>query len=178
MEILPVSRISQAQRERATEWVRTCAGEGILDTEELERRIEYIQAAKIHAQLKAAMHDLPPMPYVKGQASLMDGGATSPSDWTLGQVWKWVTKTAKAVNPMTVLAILLAGGCLVPGVFLFLTIPVRDGAGHVIAASILTGLGVLAMILVGGAVIEGFEEREKNQEHKREQEKRQSRGGF
>jgi len=55
-------RAGDADRERVVEALRTHAGDGRLDAQELERRIERAYAATYVADLDAIVHDLPPAP--------------------------------------------------------------------------------------------------------------------
>ncbi|HEY3019492.1 MAG TPA: DUF1707 domain-containing protein [Solirubrobacteraceae bacterium] len=53
---------SDAEREAAVERLRTGAGEGRLEHEELERRVHAAYAARTRAELEAVTADLPPPP--------------------------------------------------------------------------------------------------------------------
>ena len=52
-------RVSDADREQVAELLRQAAGEGRLDIDELEERLEQTYAAKTYAQLEPITHDLP-----------------------------------------------------------------------------------------------------------------------
>jgi hypothetical protein len=55
----PEMRTSQAERDRVVDRLRTHAGEGRLDVEELEERIEAALSARTHGDLDAVEADLP-----------------------------------------------------------------------------------------------------------------------
>jgi Domain of unknown function (DUF1707) len=55
-------RTSDAERERVVEALRTHAGEGRLDADELEERLERAYAARTRADLVPLLADLPPAP--------------------------------------------------------------------------------------------------------------------
>ena len=55
----PQLRISDADRHRMAEFLREAAGEGRLDVEELEQRLETTYAAKVYADLIPVALDLP-----------------------------------------------------------------------------------------------------------------------
>jgi hypothetical protein len=54
-------RAGDADRERTAEALRTHAGEGRLDPEELERRLEAVYSAVYLGELDAALAELPPL---------------------------------------------------------------------------------------------------------------------
>lgn len=55
----PELRISDADRHRIAEFLREAAGEGRIDVEELEERLELAYAAKVYADLVPLVADLP-----------------------------------------------------------------------------------------------------------------------
>jgi Domain of unknown function (DUF1707) len=55
-------RASQDERERVVDRLRTHAGEGRLELDELEQRIEAALGARTRGELNALLHDLPRLP--------------------------------------------------------------------------------------------------------------------
>ena len=87
-------RISDADRERVAEVLRKAAGDGRLDIEELEERLESAYAAKTYGELVPITQDLP----VAGASHLMSVTEPVPSQAPVGGV------------PMTSNAIAIFGG--------------------------------------------------------------------
>lgn len=64
-------RVSDAEREDAADRLRVAAGDGRLDLEELEQRLEQTYAARTYGELEPLIFDLPseapggPVPYGK-----------------------------------------------------------------------------------------------------------------
>ena len=55
-------RASQDERERVVDRLRTHAGEGRLELDELEHRVEAALSARTRGELNALLHDLPRLP--------------------------------------------------------------------------------------------------------------------
>ena len=76
-------RISDADRHRVAELLREAAGEGRLDLEELDERLEAAYAAKVYADLVPIVADLPggrlPAPAVGRSPAATTGGARVPA---------------------------------------------------------------------------------------------------
>src|SRR3954447_6868372 len=68
-------RISDSDRHRVAEVLRTAAGEGRLDLEELDQRLEATYAARTYADLVPITLDLPAHPHARPVAT---PAATSP----------------------------------------------------------------------------------------------------
>jgi DUF1707 SHOCT-like domain/Cell wall-active antibiotics response LiaF, C-terminal len=75
-------RISDADRERVAELLRTAAGDGRLDIEELQERLELAYAAKTYGELVPITQDLP----VAGAGHLMPEHQSTPSQVSVGGV--------------------------------------------------------------------------------------------
>jgi hypothetical protein len=75
-------RISDADRERVAELLRTAAGDGRLDIEELEERLELAYAAKTYGELVPITQDLP----LAGTGHLMPEPESTPSRVPVGGV--------------------------------------------------------------------------------------------
>jgi hypothetical protein len=75
-------RVSDADRERVAELLRTAAGDGRLDIEELEERLELAYAAKTYGELVPITQDLP----LAGTGHLMPEPESTPSRVTVGGV--------------------------------------------------------------------------------------------
>ena len=63
----PALRVSDADRDRTAEILRVHAGEGRLDHEELEERLETVFAARTRGELDAPLKDLPKLRAPKRQ---------------------------------------------------------------------------------------------------------------
>ena len=63
----PVKRASDAEREAAADRLRVAAGDGRLDHDELEERLEAAYGARTVAELEALTDDLPEAPAEKEQ---------------------------------------------------------------------------------------------------------------
>jgi hypothetical protein len=55
-------RASQDERDRVVDWLRTHAGEGRLELDELEERVELALRARTRGDLAALLRDLPRLP--------------------------------------------------------------------------------------------------------------------
>ncbi|GHJ57545.1 hypothetical protein NOK12_00640 [Nocardioides sp. OK12] len=69
-------RISHADRERVAELLRVAAGEGRLDLDELEERLDQTWAAKTYADLVPITHDLQPVDGSRAQVPSPRPGAS------------------------------------------------------------------------------------------------------
>jgi hypothetical protein len=58
----PDLRASDAERERVAQLLRDSAGEGRLDMDELDERLERVYAARTHGELQRVTRDLPAPP--------------------------------------------------------------------------------------------------------------------
>ncbi len=75
-------RISDADRHRVAEVLREAAGEGRLDLEELDERLEAAYAAKVYADLVPILADLPGLPPAGRCRRAAAGGAVERLDGT------------------------------------------------------------------------------------------------
>jgi hypothetical protein len=75
-------RISDADRERVAELLRRAAGDGRLDIEELEQRLESAYAAKTYGELVPITQDLP----VAGASHLTPLADPTPSQVPVGGI--------------------------------------------------------------------------------------------
>lgn len=73
-------RVSDAEREVATERLRVAAGDGRLGLDELEERIEAAYAAKTYAELEPVTRDLP----VSGSSTAPHPAAAPVGRWRIG----------------------------------------------------------------------------------------------